>query len=1057
MVAVSEDTTANLIDLWNRSELLLRHGTTVFSIGFSPDGRYVVTGSRDRMARLWDAESGQLAAPAYWHTGTVSQVLFSPFSNKLLTKSLDTIWIWSTKDELITRRIPENENIRLINWSNDLQRLVTVVDTPFGTNEAKVWDVATGQRSASAPNVISTSPISQAILNNDGSRLATIAESDFDTLSDQTSANDASIQIWSEANTNPIPIDLKKEFMDQKYSVGHVRFSSTNPERLLLIARGRKDECCRAFVFKSDSKSLQKIWESRKQNESEFCNKSSVLFATFDETAQFILTAGGQETPRSGFVSVWTESEMVIEITDFFEPVTFAAIKRIRNKQFLLTVSGDNAQIWDIDETTAGRQTRPMSHTADIESAQFSPDGSHVVTASKDQTAKIWKLNKSGHLDEHATLIHDSGVTSTAFSDDGEFVATATLDNTIRIWHVQSGNLISVRRDRGRVAVISFTAEDHLFSISVPTTKISMGLVSFEEYLPRRNVDLNFWKLGLPLDIAPEDLPKYISLISAREFETDRIVLSKPETMVQNFKKLRKNLHSRFSVPPVEEFASVETQRCETEGRWYAAQWYAELSNQLTSGTSGKNPADQIRFQSRWWEQRGISARQVAGEFTYGESDLSAYGDQDATSTAISNSLICFNNALRLDDSRWQLFARRAEIRLQELQNSIDGYLQPYGWDTPPAGNTRENPALMQASSDWRMANQMIDKAQDIPWPLHLVRGHIHGLLNEKNEQIDQYRLAASRSTNNVQPHLKYAQSLREVYTQLLDSPNPEHLDLLKDSLESLAKAHRVEPKNRFVQELLARTYYEVALENILLDQKRGIHEYVEPFLAFAESADLSIVRSWGRRFGMIMQLQNGSEIQPLMRNLNVQPLIWAVALRHKSNTRRIARIADWEENNNADESTEIDVTLRGAWYYRDGQLDNARRYLLEAKNQFDSQTNRLEKVFRNYQESAVAQDVWHAKAVLLLSLVEGNSSNQQLANEYFSEFSSLYSSYLSRRPKLFSGIIDTEWPDLFELKLLLTDAQRLGFDTNKLERQRQESLESNSWIDYILKYLKFN
>jgi len=35
------------------------HGDGIFSIAFSPDGRYVLAGSNDNTARLWDRETGK--------------------------------------------------------------------------------------------------------------------------------------------------------------------------------------------------------------------------------------------------------------------------------------------------------------------------------------------------------------------------------------------------------------------------------------------------------------------------------------------------------------------------------------------------------------------------------------------------------------------------------------------------------------------------------------------------------------------------------------------------------------------------------------------------------------------------------------------------------------------------------------------------------------------------------------------------------------------------------------------------------------------------------------
>src|SRR5256885_868313 len=56
---------------------LVGHTNTVWGVTFSPDGKYVATGSIDRSARLWDPASGRLIR-SYSCGCPVNQVSFSP-------------------------------------------------------------------------------------------------------------------------------------------------------------------------------------------------------------------------------------------------------------------------------------------------------------------------------------------------------------------------------------------------------------------------------------------------------------------------------------------------------------------------------------------------------------------------------------------------------------------------------------------------------------------------------------------------------------------------------------------------------------------------------------------------------------------------------------------------------------------------------------------------------------------------------------------------------------------------------------------------------------------
>jgi WD40 repeat protein/TPR repeat protein len=81
-------------------------------------------------------------------------------------------------------------------------------------------------------------------------------------------------------------------------------------------------------------------------------------------------------------------------------------------------------------------------HAAEVNSAAFSPDGAHVVTASADHTARLWDATTGAQL---AVLLgHTSFVNSAAFSADGLRIATASADGTARLWDASNGAQLAV-------------------------------------------------------------------------------------------------------------------------------------------------------------------------------------------------------------------------------------------------------------------------------------------------------------------------------------------------------------------------------------------------------------------------------------------------------------------------------------------------------------------------------------------------------------------------------------------------------------------------------------
>jgi WD40 repeat protein len=65
--------------------------------------------------------------------------------------------------------------------------------------------------------------------------------------------------------------------------------------------------------------------------------------------------------------------------------------------------------------------------------AEFSPDGRHIVSASKDKTLRVWQADGRG---EPVILVgHDSWVRRAGFSPDGRRIVSVAQDRTVRVWH----------------------------------------------------------------------------------------------------------------------------------------------------------------------------------------------------------------------------------------------------------------------------------------------------------------------------------------------------------------------------------------------------------------------------------------------------------------------------------------------------------------------------------------------------------------------------------------------------------------------------------------------
>jgi hypothetical protein len=103
------------------------HRGIVQAVAFSPDGRWIATGSQDATARVWDLESGQRRVTCTGHMDDVTSVAFSRDGQKLATSSMDhtaRVWDLTSSQALFTLR-GHTGAVQSVAFAPDGQRLVT--------------------------------------------------------------------------------------------------------------------------------------------------------------------------------------------------------------------------------------------------------------------------------------------------------------------------------------------------------------------------------------------------------------------------------------------------------------------------------------------------------------------------------------------------------------------------------------------------------------------------------------------------------------------------------------------------------------------------------------------------------------------------------------------------------------------------------------------------------------------------------------------------------------------------------------------------------------------
>jgi WD40 repeat protein len=70
---------------------LARHTDSVWSVAFSPDGQYIVSGSMDNLVKVWSVSGGKEVASLAGHTKSVFSGAFSPDGQHIVAGSGDKL------------------------------------------------------------------------------------------------------------------------------------------------------------------------------------------------------------------------------------------------------------------------------------------------------------------------------------------------------------------------------------------------------------------------------------------------------------------------------------------------------------------------------------------------------------------------------------------------------------------------------------------------------------------------------------------------------------------------------------------------------------------------------------------------------------------------------------------------------------------------------------------------------------------------------------------------------------------------------------------------------
>ncbi|EJD08073.1 WD40 repeat-like protein [Fomitiporia mediterranea MF3/22] len=334
------------------------HTGQVISVGFSPDGKHVVSGSDDWTIRIWDASSGEaIAGPFEGHTSSVRSVSFSPDGKHIVSGSYDkTIRIWdASSGEVVAGPFEgHTHSVTSVSFSPDGKRVVS----GSGDKTICIWDASSGE-AAAGPFEGHIHSVTSVGFSPDGKHVV-------------SGSGDSAIRIL-DASSGEV---VAGPFEGHTSLVMSVSFSPDGKR----IVSGSCDDTIR-------------IWDAA---------SGKVVARPFEGHTDWVRSVGFSPDGKRVVVAC-----PFVGHTESVTSVSFS----LDGKRVVTGSHDSTIRIWDASsgEVVAG----PFEGHADLVwSVGFSPDGKHVVSGSHDRTIRIWDLDSS-------TLNMSATTSNWTMSEDG--------------------------------------------------------------------------------------------------------------------------------------------------------------------------------------------------------------------------------------------------------------------------------------------------------------------------------------------------------------------------------------------------------------------------------------------------------------------------------------------------------------------------------------------------------------------------------------------------------------------------------------------------------------
>jgi len=421
----------------------VEHDDDINDALFSPDGKYLITGSADMSLRIWNASDGSLVKRFDFEDAVLD---LDVYKNLLAVgrdiKTLTVIDLDSLEVPSTVKNFDRNVGAGTVKFSPDGRYLAfgtkigKVLFWRVGPNSRLIYDGPTHVNSNFA--VLAFSPDGSWLVSGGGDSIAKLTKTDG-TATASTSHGDWVEDVAFSPNGSwyvTVSDDNKVRVIDtitgdELLSMSHAGFV----QKVKVSTDGQ-------WIATTGYDQVVRIWDAASGNQMlEFPLDSNGSAIAFDQDATHIISAD-----EDGHISIWDISSLTHRVANIQFPEFVHEARFTPSGEFLI-VNSDDYKIWKIptgeitsikDGTKGNDILTAVSLTYNT---AISPDSNWVAAVEYDSANAQNNLGALVSLDGRINfqLQHGGEVTGVGFSSDSQFVLTSGVNGVISVWDVKTG------------------------------------------------------------------------------------------------------------------------------------------------------------------------------------------------------------------------------------------------------------------------------------------------------------------------------------------------------------------------------------------------------------------------------------------------------------------------------------------------------------------------------------------------------------------------------------------------------------------------------------------